>query len=221
MTVPFMRAYTELLVKTCHRHGAHAMGGMAALIPSRRDPEANERALDGVRADKQREAAAGFDGTWVAHPDLVDTATEQFDAVLGDRPNQVERQRDDVQVSATDLLDVAATPGDVTEDGVRNNVTVGIAYLESWLAGNGAAAINNLMEDAATAEISRSQIWQWKTHGTQMADGRPVTPELVRELAGDASGPAYELFEATALADELPEFLTLPAYERLKSATRA
>jgi malate synthase len=215
MTVPFMRAYTELLVKTCHRHGAHAMGGMAALIPSRRDPEANERALDGVRADKQREAAAGFDGTWVAHPDLVETATEQFDAVLGDRPNQVERQRDDVQVSAADLLDVAATPGDVTEDGVRNNVTVGIAYLESWLAGNGAAAINNLMEDAATAEISRSQIWQWKTHGTQMADGRPVTPELVRELAGDASGPAYELFEATALADELPEFLTLPAYERL------
>jgi malate synthase len=221
MTVPFMRAYTELLVKTCHRHGAHAMGGMAALIPSRRDPEANERALDGVRADKQREAAAGFDGTWVAHPDLVDTATEQFDAVLGDRPNQVERQRDDVQVSAADLLDVAATPGDVTEDGVRNNVTVGIAYLESWLAGNGAAAINNLMEDAATAEISRSQIWQWKTHGTQMADGRPVTPELVRELAGDASGPAYELFEATALADELPEFLTLPAYERLNSAPRA
>jgi malate synthase len=221
MTVPFMRAYTELLVKACHRRGAHAMGGMAALIPSRRDPEANERALEGVRADKQREAGAGFDGTWVAHPDLVPVATEQFDAVLGDRPNQVERQRDDVQVSADDLLDVAATPGDVTEEGVRNNVTVGIAYLESWLAGNGAAAINNLMEDAATAEISRSQIWQWKTHGTQMADGRPVTPELVRELAGDASGPAYELFEATALADELPEFLTLPAYERLNSATSA
>jgi malate synthase len=217
MTVPFMRAYTELLVKTCHRRGAHAMGGMAALIPSRRDPEANERALEGVRADKQREAGAGFDGTWVAHPDLVPVATEQFDAVLGDKPNQVDRQRDDVHVSAADLLDVASTPGEVTEDGLRNNVTVGIAYLESWLAGNGAAAINNLMEDAATAEISRSQIWQWKTHGTRMADGGAVTAELVRQLAGDASGPAYELFEATALADELPEFLTLPAYERLAS----
>jgi malate synthase len=192
------------------------MGGMAALIPSRRDPEANERALEGVRADKQREAGDGFDGTWVAHPDLVPTATEQFDAVLGERPNQVDRQREDVQVGADDLLDVPATPGDVTEEGVAGNVTVGIAYLESWLNGNGAAAINNLMEDAATAEISRSQIWQWKTHGTDLAGGGRVTPELVRGLAGDASGPAYELFEATALADELPEFLTLPAYERLR-----
>ncbi|MFL5842208.1 MAG: malate synthase A [Thermoleophilaceae bacterium] len=216
MTVPFMRAYTELLVRTCHRRGAHAMGGMAALIPSRRDPEANERALEGVRADKQREAGDGFDGTWVAHPDLVPVATEQFDAVLGARPNQVDRQRDDVHVTADDLLDVPSTPGDVTEEGVAGNVTVGIAYIESWLNGNGAAAINNLMEDAATAEISRSQIWQWKTHGTELAGGGRVTPELVRELAGDASGPAYELFEATALADELPEFLTRPAYERLR-----
>jgi malate synthase len=214
MTVPFMRAYTELLVRTCHRHGAHAMGGMAALIPSRRDPEANERALAGVRADKEREAGAGFDGTWVAHPDLVPAATEQFDAVLGDGPNQVDRQRDDVQVTAADLLDVPATPGDVTEDGVRSNVQVGIEYIDSWLKGNGAVAINNLMEDAATAEISRSQIWQWKTHGR-------ISEALVRDAAGDASGDAYELFIATALADELPEFLTLPAYERLSRATSA
>jgi malate synthase len=185
------------------------MGGMAALIPSRRDPEANERALAGVRADKEREAGAGFDGTWVAHPDLVATALEQFDAVLGERPNQVERQRDDVEVGADELLDVASTPGDVTEEGVRGNVQVGIEYIDSWLKGNGAVAINNLMEDAATAEISRSQIWQWKTHGR-------ISPELVRDAAGDASGEARELFEATALADELPEFLTLPAYDRLK-----
>jgi malate synthase len=212
MTVPFMRAYTELLVRTCHRRGAHAMGGMAALIPSRRDAEANERALAGVRADKEREAGDGFDGTWVAHPDLVSTAMEQFDAVLGDRPNQVDRRRDDVNVSASDLLDVPSTPGDVTEDGVRSNVQVGIEYIDSWLKGNGAVAINNLMEDAATAEISRSQIWQWKTHGR-------ISEELVRDAAGDASGDAYELFLATALGDELPEFLTLPAYERLNSAT--
>jgi malate synthase len=210
MTVPFMRAYTELLVRTCHRRGAHAMGGMAALIPSRRDPEANERALAGVRADKEREAGDGFDGTWVAHPDLVPTATEQFDAVLGDRPNQVERRREDVNVTAADLLDVPATPGDVTEEGVRSNVQVGIEYIDSWLNGNGAVAINNLMEDAATAEISRSQIWQWKTHGR-------ISEELVREAASGHSGPAYELFLETALADELPEFLTLPAYERLVS----
>jgi malate synthase len=208
MTVPFMRAYTELLVRTCHRRGAHAMGGMAALIPSRRDPEANERALEGVRADKQREAGDGFDGTWVAHPDLVPTAMQQFDAVLGERPNQVERQREDVEVGAAELLDVPATPGDVTDEGVRNNVQVGIEYIESWLNGNGAVAINNLMEDAATAEISRSQIWQWTTHGK-------VTKEQVLEAAGDRSGDAYNLFVATALADELPEFLTLPAYDRL------
>jgi malate synthase len=213
MTVPFMRAYTELLVRTCHRHGAHAMGGMAALIPSRRDPEANERALAGVRADKEREAGDGFDGTWVAHPDLVPTAMEQFDAVLGDRPNQVERQRDDVQVTAAELLDVPATPGDVTEEGVRGNVQVGIEYIDSWLKGNGAVAINNLMEDAATAEISRSQIWQWKTHGR-------VSEKLVREAAADYSGDAYDLFIATALADDLPEFLTLPAYDVLNAPTR-
>jgi malate synthase len=209
MTVPFMRAYTELLVRTCHRRGAHAMGGMAALIPSRRDPEANERALAAVRADKQREAGDGFDGTWVAHPDLVPTATEQFDAVLGDRPNQVDRRRDDVHVTAADLLDVPATPGDVTEDGVRNNVQVGIEYIDSWLKGNGAVSINNLMEDAATAEISRSQIWQWKTHGR-------ISEDEVRDAAAGYSGAAHDLFLATALAAELPEFLTLPAYARLR-----
>jgi malate synthase len=219
MTVPFMRAYTELLVRTCHRRGAHAMGGMAALIPSRRDPEANERALEGVRADKKREAGDGFDGTWVAHPDLVPVAMEEFDAVLGDRPNQVERTRDDVEVSAGDLLDVPATPGVVTEEGVEGNVRVGIAYIDSWLAGNGAAAINNLMEDAATAEIARSQVWQWKTHGAELDGGGTVTPELVRSLAGEARGPAYELFKASALARELPEFLTLVALDTLNSAT--
>jgi malate synthase len=185
---------------------------MAALIPSRRDPEANERALAGVRADKEREAADGFDGTWVAHPDLVAVAAEQFGAVLGERPNQVERQREDVQVGAAELLDVPSTPGDVSEEGVRSNVQVGIEYIDSWLKGNGAVAINNLMEDAATAEISRSQIWQWKTHGR-------IGEQLVLDAAGDKRGDAYELFLATALADELPEFLTLPAYERLNSAT--
>ena len=208
MTVPFMRAYTELLVRTCHRRGAHAMGGMAALIPSRRDPEANERALAGVRADKEREAGDGFDGTWVAHPDLVPVATEQFDAVLGERPNQVDRRRDDVTVGAADLLDVPSTPGEVTEEGVRGNVQVGIEYIDAWLKGNGAVAINNLMEDAATAEISRSQIWQWRRHGR-------IREELVREAAAEFSGDGRELFEATALADKLPEFLTLPAYDRL------
>jgi malate synthase len=214
MTVPFMRAYTELLVRTCHRRGAHAMGGMAALIPSRRDPEANERALAGVRADKEREAGDGFDGTWVAHPDLVPTAMAEFDAVLGERPNQVERQREDVHVTGADLLDVAATPGEVTEEGVAGNVEVAIAYIDSWLSGNGAAAINNLMEDAATAEIARSQIWQWKTHGR-------TTAEHVRKLAAQREGAAQEVFETVALSGELPEFLTLVAYERLNSATRA
>ena len=164
MAVPFMRSYCELLVKTCHHRGAFAMGGMAAFIPSRRDAEVNAVALAKVREDKEREASQGFDGTWVAHPDLVPTAYEAFDAVLGDRPNQIDRQRDDVTVTAADLLDVAATPGEATEDGLRNNVSVGIQYLAAWLQGSGAVAINNLMEDAATAEISRSQIWQWLHH---------------------------------------------------------
>jgi malate synthase len=168
MTVPFMRAYTELLVRTCHRRGAHAMGGMAAYIPSRTDPEANELALAKVAEDKVREANAGFDGTWVAHPDLVRIAMSEFDRVMGDRPNQVDRQREDVVVSAEELLDVRVPNGEITEEGLGTNVNVGMRYLASWLSGVGAAAIDNLMEDAATAEISRSQIWQWVANGVTL-----------------------------------------------------
>ncbi len=235
MTVPFMRAYTELLVKTCHRRGAHAMGGMAAVIPSRTDEEANRKAFEAVRSDKEREAGDGFDGTWVAHPDSVSVAMDAFDAVLGDRPNQVDRQRDDVSVDADDLLAVAMTPGEVTEEGLRSNVNVGIQYLSSWLRGNGAAGIYGLMEDAATAEISRAQVWQWIRHGETLDDGRPVTPDLVRKLAdselerirgeiGDDEWFEKEgrpdlsrsLFERVALSgEEFVEFLTLPAYEEL------
>ena len=212
MTTPFMRAYTELLVKTTHRRGAHAMGGMAAFIPSRRDAEVNEVALTKVREDKVREAGDGFDGTWVAHPDLVPVAMEVFDGVLGSRPNQVDRQRDDVSVAARDLLSLDVEGGEVTEDGLRQNVSVGMRYIESWLRGIGAAAIDNLMEDAATAEISRSQVWQWVQHGV-------FTPERVREVIGEQGfeggrfSEAQELFEAVALGDEFVEFLTLPAYE--------
>jgi malate synthase len=212
MTTPFMRAYTELLVKTCHRRGAHAMGGMAAFIPSRRDPEVNEIALAKVQEDKVREAGDGFDGTWVAHPDLVAVATEVFDHFLGDKPNQVDRQRDDVDVGASDLLDLRVEGGEITDEGLRTNVSVGVRYLESWLRGVGAAAIDNLMEDAATAEISRSQIWQWVRHGE-------ITAERAREVL-DAELPeggrfpeAREVFERVALADEFVEFLTLPAYD--------
>ena len=215
MGVPFMRAYTELLVKTCHRRDAHAIGGMAAFIPSRRDPDVNDVALTKVREDKLREAGDGFDGTWVAHPDLVPVAMGVFDDTLGERPNQVGRQRDDVSVTADDLLNVPATPGEVTEDGIRLNVSVGIQYIASWLNGVGAAAINNLMEDAATAEISRSQIWQWIRHDR-------VTRERVLELEreeleelGSGYETAAQIFDEVALADEFTEFLTLPAYERL------
>jgi malate synthase len=215
MAVPFMRSYCELLVKTCHRRLAHAMGGMAAFIPSRRDPEVNAVALAKVREDKEREASQGFDGTWVAHPDLVPVAKESFDAVLGERPNQIERQRDDVSVAGAELLDVAATPGEVTEEGLRNNVSVGIQYLGAWLNGNGAVAIFNLMEDAATAEISRSQIWQWLHHGR-------VSPEDVQRITGEEVtklGPGYDearaIFEQIATQPEYVEFLTLPAYEQL------
>ncbi len=215
MTVPFMRAYTELLVETCHRRGAHAIGGMAAFIPSRRDPEVNAVALEKVSEDKTREAGDGFDGTWVAHPDLVPTARAEFDRVLGKRPNQVSRRREDVSVTASELLDVAATPGDVTEDGVRLNVSVGIQYIGSWLAGTGAAAINNLMEDAATAEISRSQIWQWVRHGrVEKGHVEEVVADELRQL-GDAYAPAAELFLQVALDPDFVEFLTLPAYELL------
>ncbi|MFN8188328.1 MAG: malate synthase A [Gaiellales bacterium] len=225
MAVPFMRAYTELLVRTCHRRGAHAIGGMAAFIPSRRDPEVNEVALAKVREDKVREAGDGFDGTWVAHPDLVPIATAIFDEVLADRPNQVSRLREDVSVSAVDILDVRSTPGEVTEAGLRTNVNVGLLYIESWLRGTGAAAIYNLMEDAATAEISRSQVWQWVKNGHFTADEvqTVIDEELakIRELVG---ADAYEggrfaearaVFEQVALSDDFPEFLTVPAYELL------
>jgi malate synthase len=226
MTAPFMRAYTELLVATCHKRGAFAMGGMAAFIPSRRDPQVNEVALAKVREDKEREAGDGFDGSWVAHPDLVPVCREIFDRVLGDRPNQLDKQRPDVSVTAEQLLDVAATPGEVTEDGLRNNVSVGLQYLEAWLRGNGAVAINNLMEDAATAEISRSQIWQWIHNDVRLPDGTPITAELVariedEELAGLEPFPgnryddARKLFERVALADDFADFLTTAAYDSI------
>ena len=211
MAVPFMHAYTELLVRTCHRRGAHAIGGMAAFIPSRKDPEVNAVALGKVREDKERESRAGFDGTWVAHPDLVPVATECFDAVLGERPNQLERQRDDVVPDEAALLSIPDTPGEITEQGLQTNVSVGIRYLDAWLHGVGAAAIDNLMEDAATAEISRSQVWQWVRAGR-------FTAEQVREEAAavEAGDEARELFLSLALAPELVEFLTLPAYTHLE-----
>ena len=222
MTAPFMRAYTELLVKTCHRRGAHAMGGMAAFIPSRKDAELNERALAKVRDDKQREAGDGFDGTWVAHPDLVPVALEEFDAVLGERPNQLERQRDEVEVGPAELLNVAATPGEITEEGLRNDVSVGIQYLSAWLRGSGAVAIDNLMEDAATAEIARSQVWQWVRHGhfTREQVRGVIDDEIARLRAefGDEvfersrADEARELFEEVALGEEFVEFSTIPAY---------
>jgi len=227
MAVPFMRAYTSLLVRTCHRRGAHAMGGMAAFIPSRRDPEVNEKALAKVREDKERESSDGFDGTWVAHPDLVPVAREVFDGVLGDAPNQKGKLRPDVSVDAATLLDVRIPDGRVTERGVRGNVSVGLSYLASWLAGNGAAAINNLMEDAATAEISRSQLWQWRTHAVPLDDGSPMTAERYATIRDEelatlrSSLPDFPWTDAASLLDELvlsdqfAEFLTLGAYGRL------
>jgi malate synthase len=217
MTVPFMRAYAELLVRTCHARGAHAMGGMAAFVPSRKDPEVNATAIAKVREDKEREAKDGFDGTWVAHPDLVPVATEVFDAVLGDRPNQVDRRRDDVSVEAGDLLDVRVPGGEVTQDGIRDNVSVGLQYLESWLGGVGAAAINNLMEDAATAEISRAQIWQWIRHGeVERGHVREVEERELEQVAGEGRwNEARAVFDRVALEEEFEEFLTLPAYEYL------
>ena len=215
MTAPFMRAYTELLVRTCHRRGAFAMGGMAAFIPSRRDPEVNERAFAKVRDDKQREAADGFDGSWVAHPDLVPVCAEVFDGVLGERPNQLERLREDVTPNAAALTDLHGVGGAVTSAGLRTNISVGVRYLDAWLGGNGAAAIDNLMEDAATAEISRSQIWQWVHTGVRLDTGEVVTADLVRAILDelDFGGDARTLFEQVALADEFATFLTLPAYE--------
>jgi malate synthase len=231
MTAPFMRAYTELLVKTCHRRGAHAMGGMAAFIPSRRDPEVNAKALAKVREDKTRESQDGFDGSWVAHPDLVPICKEVFDSVLGANPNQLAKTREDVSVTAQDLLAVSKTPGVITEAGLRNDISVALQYLANWLGGNGAVAIFNLMEDAATAEISRSQVWQWIHNDVTLDDGTLVTKDLVerlideeltkiRALAGedfDAEryGQAVALFSEVALADSFVEFLTIPAYERM------
>ncbi|MEU1296121.1 malate synthase A [Streptomyces sp. NPDC005840] len=232
MTAPFMRAYTELLVRTCHKRGAHAIGGMAAFIPSRRDAEVNKVAFEKVRADKDREAGDGFDGSWVAHPDLVPIAMASFDAVLGDRPNQKDRLREDVRVEAADLIAVDSLEASPTYDGLVNAVQVGIRYIEAWLRGLGAVAIFNLMEDAATAEISRSQIWQWINAGVQFENGEKATPELARRVAAEeleniraeigaaafAAGhwqQAHDLLLQVSLDDDYADFLTLPAYERL------
>ncbi len=236
MTVPFMRAYTDLLVATCHRRGAHAIGGMAAFLPSRDDDEANQEAERRLREDKAREAADGFDGTWVAHPDFVAPAREELESVLGERPNQLDRARDDVEVSADDLLDVASAGGaeGITEAGLRSNVNVGIQYISSWLRGNGAAGIYGLMEDTATAEIARAQVWQWLRHECTLDDDRDITRDLVREIEeeeldrirGEVGDDEWfgrwgrpnisrELFEEVALGDQFVDFLTLVAYGRL------
>ena len=224
MTVPFMRAYTELLVQTCHRRGAFAIGGMSAFIPNRRSPEVTERAFEKVAADKKREAADGFDGTWVAHPDLIPVARAEFDAVLGERPNQIDRQRDDVRVTASDLIDVRIGRP-ITAAGVRGNVSVAIRYLEAWLRGQGAVAIDDLMEDAATAEISRSQVWQWIHQDLSTTEGDRITVDYIEGLIaevlgtadrrdGDRFDDAAEVFREVALGRDFPAFLTLPAYTR-------
>ncbi|WP_406195308.1 malate synthase A [Streptomyces sp. NBC_01017] len=233
MTAPFMRAYTELLVRTCHKRGAHAIGGMAAFIPSRRDAEVNKVAFEKVRADKDREAGDGFDGSWVAHPDLVPIAMESFDKVLGDRPNQKDRLREDVSVQAADLIAIDSLEAKPTYPGLVNAVQVGIRYIEAWLRGLGAVAIFNLMEDAATAEISRSQIWQWINAGVEFENGEHATPELARKVAAEelaniraeigeeafAAGhwqQAHDLLLEVSLDENYADFLTLPAYEQLK-----
>jgi malate synthase len=224
MTVPFMRAYTELLVRTCHKRGAHAIGGMAAFIPSK-DPAVNEQAFAKVRADKEREAGDGFDGSWVAHPGMVELCKEVFTAVLGNRPNQLDKLREDVHVTADQLLDVASTPGQVTEAGLRNNISVGIQYLHVWLKGSGAVGINNMMEDAATAEISRSQVWQWLHNDVALDSGATVSRALIdrivaeeiAKLGGDPAdyAEARDTFLEVAVADDFADFLTLPAYQRM------
>ncbi|MBG6213971.1 malate synthase [Cryobacterium sp. CAN_C3] len=225
MTVPFMRAYTELLVATCHRRGAFAIGGMSAFIPNRRDPAVTEQALAQVAADKRREATDGFDGSWVAHPDLIPTAQAEFDKVLGDRPNQLERTRPEVSVTAAELLDVASVGGQITEAGVRGNVLISLRYIESWLRGVGAAAIDNLMEDAATAEISRSQLWQWIHENSVTAEGRRIDSDWVEEVLDevvdglertptDRFDDALTVLRTSALEPEFPTFLTVGAYAR-------
>jgi len=225
MTVPFMRAYTELLVRTCHRRGAHAIGGMAAFVPSRRDPQVNAVAMARVREDKEREAGDGFDGTWVAHPDLVPVAREVFDRVLGGRPHQKDRLREEVSVRAADLIDLTVPGGQITEAGIRNNVNVALQYLDSWLSGVGAVTIHNLMEDAATAEISRSQLWQWLKNRATLADGRTMNSTLYGKVRdgevaniGGRGGflrQAARLLDDLVLRDQLEDFLTVPAYEYL------
>ena len=233
MTVPFMRAYTELLVRTCHKRGAHAIGGMAAFIPSRKDAQVNETALMRVRDDKLRESEDGFDGTWVAHPDLVPVAKQVFDDALGDQAHQKNKLREDIRADARALANFVVPNGAITEAGVRLNINVGIQYIEAWLRGNGAVAIYNLMEDAATAEISRAQIWQWIRHHAQMQDGRAITRELVQEWLPEeldkiktligaenyAAGKfdlAAKIFERVATAETFDDFLTLVAYEYLE-----
>lgn len=233
MTAPFMRAYTELLVRTCHKRGAHAIGGMAAFIPSRRDAEVNKVAFEKVKADKDREAHDGFDGSWVAHPDLVPIAMASFDAVLGEKPNQKERLREDVSVAAGDLIAIDTLHAKPTYDGLRNAVAVGIRYIEAWLRGMGAVAIFNLMEDAATAEISRSQIWQWINADVVFENGEHATAELARKIAAEeltairaetgdeafATGKwqqAHDLLLQVSLDQDYADFLTLPAYEQLR-----
>ena len=232
MQVPFMAAYAQLLVQTAHRRGTFAMGGMAALIPSREDPQATERAIAAVRADKQREARMGFDGTWIAHPDVLEAAQAPFDRVLGSAPNQIGREAYERRIDRRALLDVDSTPGTRTEAGLRANVSVAFRYISFWLAGRGAAAIDNLMEDAATAEICRSQIWQWIRHQARLDDGRTVTVELVRQILDEearriradvgeevwAAGRPDEtrrVFERVALQQVMPEFMTAVAYELL------
>ena len=227
MGVPFMKAYAELLVKTCHRRGAHAMGGMAAFIPSK-DPETNERAFRKVREDKERESRAGFDGTWIAHPGLEPVAREAFEEVLKGRPHQKDVLREDVTASAADLLSIPATPGRITEAGVRQNVAVALEYIASWLDGQGAAAIANLMEDAATAEISRSQLWQWRVHEAPLAEGGTVDGGLYARIRdeevarlreeGRVAGrldAAAALLDALVLEDDFTSFLTIPGTEEL------
>ncbi|MDR2255546.1 MAG: malate synthase A [Arthrobacter sp.] len=232
MTAPFMRAYTEQLVRACHRRGAHAIGGMSAFIPNRRDAEVNARALAAVQQDKAREAADGFDGSWVAHPDLVPVAQGVYDETLGERPHQKDRSREDVTPDDAALLSVSAMDGKITEQGLRLNIEVAIRYLESWLRGNGAVAIHNLMEDAATAEISRSQIWQWLHHKAITDEGELITLDWVERLVedefeklarfdGDRYVDAREIFEAAALRDDFPTFITLPAYDRYLTDTEA
>ena len=233
MTVPFMRAYTELMVKTCHKRGAHAIGGMAAFIPNRKDPEVTEIALAKVREDKERESNDGFDGTWIAHPDLMTVAKEPFDKILNGNVHQKERKREDVRITAKDLLNFNIPGGEITEEGLRHNIRVALQYLESWLNGTGAVGIYNLMEDAATAEISRAQIWQWLHNpDTKLSDGRKVTPELyrscffeeqkkIKSMVGDErynSGKyelASQLFDRFATEEKFTDFLTLIAYKHL------